>query len=219
MTYRNCKDSSARRSRRGRIELARLLLPLPFAVMSLLALAQPFEERTANKLAIEFCSGCHGPGGNSLSPITPRLAAQKEAYLINEIRILGSGSRRDKGAHSFMLGTANLLDDETAKSLASYYARQMPAPGDAGDPDQIERGRLLFEKEGEGGALACTGCHGTHAEGDGAVPRLAGQHAFYVKHQLRAIQFELRQVRDAHGIVARLSVKDQRDIAAYLESL
>ena len=34
---------------------------------------------------------------------------------------------------------------------------------------------------GAGKAVACQACHGEHAEGMGAMPRLAGQHGDYLK--------------------------------------
>lgn len=118
-----------------------------------------------------------------------------------------------------MQGTAALLDEEMTKSVARYYAHQLPSPGKAGSPNRIERGRALFEQRVEGGILPCASCHGTRAEGNGPAPRLAGQHAEYVKHQLKAIQIDLRQMSGMHGTVVSLSRDDRNDIAAYLESL
>lgn len=65
--------------------------------MRLEAQGQPSEDEAAAKLATDFCSGCHGPGGNSVSPRTPKLAAQQQVYLVGEIEHLRSGVRRDKG--------------------------------------------------------------------------------------------------------------------------
>lgn len=196
-----------------------ILVGMTLIPMHLDAHEQPSEDEAAAKLATDFCSGCHGPGGNSVSPRTPKLASQQQVYLVEEIEHLRSGVRRDKGAHSFMQGTAALLEEEMTESLARYYARQLPSPGQAGNPNQIERGRSLFEQRVEGGILPCTSCHGAHAEGAGPAPRLAGQHAEYVKLQLKAIQMHLRQVSAMHGTVVLLSRDDRNDIAAYLESL
>src|SRR6185312_15689650 len=39
----------------------------------------------------------------------------------------------------------------------------------------------------------CQSCHGEHAEGNGVFPRLAGQHADYLKKQLEAFRSSLRE--------------------------
>ena len=202
-------------------QLSRWVLSLPVAAIALLAMAQdhPSKEEAATKRTIEFCAGCHGPGGNSVAPSTPRLAAQQEAYLVDEIKHLRAGTRRDKGAHSYMLGTATRLDDETTRAIARYYAHQSPPHGETANPAQLQKGKMLFEQQVGQAPEACTSCHGSQAEGNGIYPRLAGQHAVYVKHELRAMQANLRQHPAMHPFISKLSIEDRDDLAAYLESL
>ncbi len=196
-------------------------MSLPVAAIAPLAFAQdhPAKAEVATKRTIEFCAGCHGPGGNSVSPSTPRLAAQQEAYLVDEIKNLRAGTRRDKGAHGYMLGTAARLDDETTRSVARYYAHQVPPHGAKANRAQTEKGKMLFEQQIGQTPQGCAGCHGIHAEGNGIYPRLAGQHAVYVKHELRAMQTNLRQHPAMHPFISKLSIEDRDDMAAYLESL
>ena len=199
---------------------ARLVVLLLVAV-PLIATAQATSpsDATAIKLATQVCSSCHGPGGHSASPTFPRLAAQQEAYLIAQIGNFKSGTRGEQEAHDYMLGMATLIDDATAASLAKYYAHQPPAQGRVGDPDRIEKGKKLFEQGVEGKVVACASCHGAHAEGAGIFPRLAGQHAEYVQHQLTVIQANLRKSPVMHGIITNLTPDDMLNVAVYLESI
>lgn len=189
------------------------------ASSALMAQTSKVSDDAAVKLATRVCVSCHGPGGNSTSPMFPKLAAQQEAYLVAQINAFKNGSRGEKEAHDYMLGITALIDDPTAASLARYYARQSPPAGVAGDPDRIARGKRLFEQGIENKVVACASCHGAHAEGSGIFPRLAGQHAAYVEHQLKVIQSNLRQSPVMHGIIGKLTPEDITDVAAYLESI
>jgi cytochrome c553 len=194
---------------------------LALALLPIVASAQatsPSDEAAA-KLATQVCSSCHGPGGNSVSPTFPKLAAQQEAYLIAQIGNFKNGARGEQEAHDYMLGMTTLIDDQTAAALARYYARQPPAAGAPGDPDRIARGRQLFQQGIHDKVVACASCHGPRAEGSGIFPRLAGQHAAYVKHQLQVIQSNLRKSPVMHGIITQLTPDDMQDVAAYLESI
>jgi len=44
---------------------------------------------------IETCTGCHGPQGNAIVPIYPKLAGQSEGYLLKQLRDFKSGARKD----------------------------------------------------------------------------------------------------------------------------
>jgi cytochrome c553 len=191
------------------------------ALLPLMAAAQGTtpSDAAATKLATQVCSSCHGPGGNSVSPTFPKLAAQQEAYLVAQIGNFKNGARGEQEAHDYMLGMTTLIDDATAAALARYYARQPPAAGVAGDTERIARGKQLFEQGIQDKVVACASCHGAHAEGAGIFPRLAGQHAAYVKHQLQVIQSNLRKSPVMHGIITRLTPEDMQDVAAYLESI
>ena len=49
----------------------------------------------AGKAKAMICAACHGPDGNSVNPIWPKLAGQHEAYLAKQIRAFKSGERVD----------------------------------------------------------------------------------------------------------------------------
>lgn len=179
------------------------------------------DDAAAVKLATQVCSSCHGPGGDSTSPTFPKLAAQQQAYLAMQIRTFKSArGRNEPEAHDYMLGMAALIDDATVDALARYYAHQPPPIGKKGPPLLVKRGRHLFEQGApERGIAACASCHGKDATGNGIFPRLAGQQAAYVVHQLKAIQQRLRESPVMHGIVKDLTPEEMDAVAAYVQSL
>jgi cytochrome c553 len=170
--------------------------------------------------AVNLCSTCHGPRGVSLSPTFPNLAAQRPGYIVAQIEAFQAKSREEKAAHEFMYGIAGNLDDAMIRSLAQYYSSQPPAPGRPGDPAQVAAGKLLFEKGVPGrGIPPCASCHGPEAQGVADFPRLAGQHASYVVHQIEYIQQVVRKAPVMHGIVKDLTPAEMQAIAAYVQSL
>jgi cytochrome c553 len=66
------------------------------------------------------CDRCHGPGGNSLEPLMPRLAAQRADWLETVLETYRSGARKS----SAMSAMSALLSERDVKQLAAYYARQ-----------------------------------------------------------------------------------------------
>jgi cytochrome c553 len=177
--------------------------------------------KAAEEKTINLCSTCHGPRGISTSPEFPVLAAQQKEYLVNQLHAFREKSRSEKDAHDFMWGIAGQLDDAMISEIAIFYSAQPPAQGRVGgDAAQLENGRKLFDKgSAERGIPACASCHGENAAGNGAFPRLAGQHAKYVGKQLAYIQSLVRAAPVMHGIVKDLSPVEIQALAAYVQSL
>lgn len=177
--------------------------------------------KAAAKVAIELCSACHGPAGQSISPQFPRLAGQQQLYLATQLRAFKSKGRADPEAHDFMWGIAGTLDDSIIDGLAEYYSKLPPMHGTTkGSAALIQQGRELFEKGIPSKNIpACASCHGANAQGTTIFPRLAGQHSEYLVRQLTVIQQNLRKSPIMHGIVVELSEDEKKALAAYLESL
>jgi cytochrome c553 len=170
--------------------------------------------------ALNLCSTCHGPRGASISPMFPNLAAQRPGYLIAQLEAFQAKTREEKVAHDFMYGIAGDLDAAMIRSIAQYYAAQPPAPGHPGDPTLIATGKSLYEKGvPERSIPPCASCHGPQAQGVADFPRLAGQHAIYVVHQIEYIQQVVRKAPVMHGIVKDLTPAEMQAIAMYVQSL
>lgn len=171
------------------------------------------------KVAASTCSGCHGPSGVSVSPLFPRLAGQQEAYLLAQLKNFKAKTRAEPDAHDYMWGMATMLDDSMMAAIAHYYAIQQPATGIAGDADLIARGRRIYEQgDRSHGVTPCASCHGKSAEGVASFPRLAGQHAAYVRRQLEAIKASARASPIMHGAIGDLDARQIAALAEYVQS-
>jgi len=184
------------------------------------AQVSPEARRAAAQLAATTCSSCHGTGGHSTSPAFPNLAAQSPAYLEAQLKAFRDQTRADPDAQAYMWGMASQLSDEMIAAIAAHYAAQSAAPGRRGDPKLVAQGKAIFEQGvPKEGIPACATCHGDHAQGNGAFPRLASQHAGYLLKQMLVIQSVLRLAPVMHGVIQNLSREQMLAVAAYLESL
>ncbi|KAF0279911.1 cytochrome C [Spiribacter roseus] len=69
---------------------------------------------------------------------------------------------------------------------------------------------------GKAKSQTCAACHGANGASDNpAFPMLAGQHADYLLHALKAYKSGDRQNAIMNGQAAALSEEDMRDLAAY----
>lgn len=152
------------------------------------------------------CQGCHGANGKSSSAQWPNLAAQQPAYIVKQLQAFKSGSRKNP----MMGGMAAALSDAEMANLAAFYAAQ-PAVKAGGDAS--------LAKVGAAKAAMCLGCHGANAEGNGQVPRLAGQHPAYLATQLAHFKAKERDSGHMQAIAGGLSDEDMKALAAYFGSL
>jgi len=177
-------------------------------------------QKAALHKTVETCGTCHGVNGRSVSPTFPNLAAQLAPYVELQLKAFKDQSRADPDAQAYMWGMASQLSDATISALAAYFAAQPAAPGRRGNSTLIVQGKRLFE---EGvpvrGIPPCASCHGAHAEGMAAFPRLAGQHAPYLFKQLLVIQSVLRTAPVMHGVIKDLTKDQMQAVVAYLESI
>ena len=77
-------------------------------------------DAAAGKAKAAVCGACHGPDGNSMVPLYPKLAGQHEAYLAAALKAYRSGAR-DNATMKPMVAT---LTDTDIENLAAYYASQ-----------------------------------------------------------------------------------------------
>jgi cytochrome c553 len=66
------------------------------------------------------CVACHGPQGNSVNPIWPKLAGQHAAYFVKQLKAFKSGARKDP----LMAPQAMILSEDDMNNLAAYFAAQ-----------------------------------------------------------------------------------------------
>jgi cytochrome c553 len=166
---------------------------------------------------VHLCSSCHGLDGRSVSPTFPRLAGQQQDYLEAQLHNFRDKTRADPHAHTYMWGMAAHLSDETIAGVARYYAALPPATGGGGDPTLVAEGKAIFRDGVEArGIPACQGCHGENAEGQGPIPRLAGQHFDYLKEQLAAFASNQRANETMHENSLPMTGHDIEAVATFL---
>jgi cytochrome c553 len=163
------------------------------------------------------CESCHGPKGNSLKVDVPRLNGQPSGYLTKRLFGFLNVTNQTPHATNSMWQKALSLGDPLKIRLADYFAQQaptLPRPGPL-----AARGKAIYERGiPDHDVAACQQCHGSSGEGQGAFPRIAGQHSEYIKTQLWAFNFSLR----VHGQMTRttqmLRSDDIEALASYLSA-
>ena len=178
---------------------------------------------SGNTLAMQVCSNCHGPTGNSVSPNFPNLAAQQAVYLDAQLHAFKGQSREDPAGFEYMWGLSHNLTDKQIQELAAYFAGQkLERQRIEGKPERIAAGKAIFTSGlPDQSVPACSSCHGADGMGNAAFPRIAGQHVDYLVKQLKVFQ---RTNQRPAGVVMKtvaheLTRQNMENVAAYLQAM
>ncbi|MFW2440575.1 MAG: c-type cytochrome [Arenicellales bacterium] len=72
------------------------------------------------------CATCHGKDGKSpILPAYPKIAGQNEAYTLQQMKDIKSGTRAN-GMSAAMKGIMHLVSDEEMEALAKYISTMQP---------------------------------------------------------------------------------------------
>lgn len=184
----------------------------------------------AGKDKVAVCAACHGADGNSALAIYPKLAGQRESYLLKQLEDI-------KGKSRVILEMTGMLDnfnDQDLKDIAAYFASQAGKPSAAKlmgatetqSAELLALGERLYRAGDESAGIpACMACHGPTGQGMrlAKYPALAGQHFDYTVKQLYAFQEEKR-INDGDSkvmrtVAKRLTKKEIEAVANYLQGL
>jgi cytochrome c553 len=169
---------------------------------------------------LHVCESCHGRDGRSISPTFPRLAGQQKNYIVEQLKAFRDKTRADPHAQTYMWGMAARLSDPTIDAIAAYYASQTPVAGQASDSPETVAGKKIFTEGIPSESVpACMACHGENAEGNGPIPRLAGQHQAYLARQLEAFASMARANEIMHENSKDLTPQQISEVTSYLASL
>ena len=164
------------------------------------------------------CIACHGPEGNSVIPVNPRLAQQHPEYLVKQLTEFKAGKREN----AVMLGMSAALGEEDMKNIAYWLATKKAAAGEVKDKEAAALGAKIYR----GGIAdrqipACAGCHSPSGAGIPAqYPRLTGQHTDYAVAQLTSFRDGLRKNSvQMTQIAAKLNDREIKAVAEYIASL
>ena len=169
---------------------------------------------------VHVCSSCHGSEGRSISPTFPRLAGQQKDYLVAQLQAFRDKTRADPHAQTYMWGMAAQLSDQNIDAIATYYASQAPVAGKpSASPETTAGAKIYAEGIPSESVPACMSCHGEQAEGNGPMPRLAGQHQAYLARELEAFASMARANEIMHENSKDLTAEQISEVTAYLATL
>ncbi len=129
------------------------------------------------------CVACHGVGGNSTTPSVPSLAGQPRQFLVTQLYLFREGNRKDAQMSPMAAGLSNA----DMNQLAAYFSGQkLQVTGKPMEPDKAAVAKKVSDQ------FNCTQCHGATLLGQQHIPRLAGQHADYLRRQLTGFKATTR---------------------------
>jgi cytochrome c553 len=173
-------------------------------------------------LAMQVCSNCHGPTGNSVSPNFPNLAQQQEAYIAAQLHEFKAHSREDPAGFEYMWGLSHNLTDKQIQELAAHFASQKLEPQRIeGKPERIAAGKAVFTNGLPAQSVpACASCHGPDGMGNAEAPRIAGQHVDYLVKQLKVFQRTNERPQGAvmKTVAHQLTKQNIDNVSAYLQA-
>lgn len=142
----------------------------------------------APAVVVRACARCHGSDGlGRLAGAFPRLAGQREAYLVAAMRAYAEGARPS----GMMQPVAQATSEAEWVAAARYYAG-LDGMGPAGEASTLGA-QIVREGSVADHIPSCQDCHGptSHARNP-AFPLLAGQDARYLRDQLRLFRDKVR---------------------------
>jgi cytochrome c553 len=170
---------------------------------SLPAAAQSIEDKT------QVCAGCHGQDGKPIDKTIPVIWGQQQGYLYIQLRDFKRNDRKNE----IMQPIVSSMERQDMMDIAEYFSNK-PWP-DLGQPRASKdvSDRALSANH----SVGCTGCHLDHFQGDGTVPRLAGQSREYMAKTIA--DFRSRARGNNPGMTDLMLATSPDDLAALSEYL
>ncbi len=168
--------------------------------------------------ATAVCAACHTTDGSRGLPAYPILQGQHPEYLTKQLVEFKEGKRKN----AIMTGMAAVLTHEDMRNVSAFYASKKAKDGTAKNKDLVAAGERIYRGGiAKKAVAACAGCHSPNGAGIPAqYPRVAGQHADYIKAQLVAFrQGERTNSAQMTAIAANLSDKEIDALSDYISGL
>ena len=170
----------------------------------------------APEVVKRVCANCHGPNGNSTSATFPRLNGQQAKYIVAQLKNFRGHNRGDPHAMAYMWGMAAPLSDNEMSDIAKYLSSQRPTEPQKGGALAVEGRKIYNDGVDAHNVPPCAACHGDHGEGNGEIPRLAGQHADYLKMQLEDFRSLVRSNEVMHANTKDMTNREIEAVVSYL---
>jgi cytochrome c553 len=170
----------------------------------------------APEVVKRVCANCHGPDGNSTSATFPRLNGQQATYIVAQLKNFRGHNRGDPHAMAYMWGMAAPLSDNAMSEIAKYLSSRRPTEPQKGGALAAEGQKIYNDGVDAHNVPPCAACHGDHGEGNGEIPRLAGQHADYLKMQLEDFRSLVRNNEIMHANTKDMTNREIEAVVSYL---
>jgi cytochrome c553 len=175
---------------------------LAAAIVLLASIVAARGQTIEDKAAI--CGTCHGKAGIPQEKTTPVIWGQQEGYLYLQLRDFKRGARKNEK----MAPIVATLEREDMLALAAYFAHKAwPSLEQPSASAEVAKRALTAI-----GSVGCTGCHLGEFQGDGSVPRLAGQSREYLAKTIA--EFRTRERANNPGMSDLMSATSQDELAA-----
>jgi cytochrome c553 len=178
--------------------------------------AKPDLEK-GKQVAATVCAACHGPDGNSPTPVNPVLAGQHAEYIAAQLAAFKAGTR----VNPIMTGMSSMLTPDDMRNVGAWFASQTPKPSAAKDKELAARGQQIWRGGiKQGNVPACAGCHGAAGAGiPTQYPRLAGQYSELTLAWLKGYASGTRAHPTMAGVASRMTEADMKAVAEYIAGL
>ena len=164
---------------------------------------------------VRACETCHGRFGNSRRSRVPRINGQIAHYIVRRLNQLGQAPAPSEDG-PYTKAHDRTMSDQVKAQIAAYFAEMPPTPPDYQAVSSLGV-KIYFQGSPSRHIAPCAYCHGGHGEGNGPIPRLAGQHKAYLKVRLDMLSgFILPGSGAMHIAVQRLTPAEIDAVASYL---
>jgi cytochrome c553 len=158
---------------------------------------------------VEVCAGCHGADGKPIDKTIPIIWGQQTGYVYIQLRDFKRGDRKS----DIMQPIASAFERDDMLAIAEYFSKKpWPDLGQPRAPKDVSSRALQANA-----SVGCTGCHLDHFQGDGTVPRLAGQGRDYLTKTIADFRSHARG--NNPGMSDLMNATSPDDLAALEEYL
>ena len=174
---------------------------------ALLSAAPALAQGVAEK--VEVCAGCHGQDGKPIDKAIPIIWGQQAGYIYIQLRDFKRGDRKNE----IMQPIVASFEKNDMLAIAEYFAQKpWPNLGQPRSAKDVAQRALSAEH-----SVGCTSCHLEQFQGDGTVPRLAGQSRDYLAKTIA--DFRTRARGNNPGMTDLMRATPPDDLAALAEYL
>ena len=158
---------------------------------------------------VQVCTACHGEAGKPTDKTIPVIWGQQAGYIYIQLRDFKRGDRKS----DIMQPIAQAFERDDMLAIADYFSKKpWPDLGQPRAPKDVSERAVKANT-----SVGCTGCHLDRFQGDGTVPRLAGQGRDYLTKTIADFRSHARA--NNPGMSDLMNATSPDDLAALEEYL